>query len=247
MKYFEVNKKPQVDIGHKIGCLTVCSKPYYKYPASSNKHRRQFFDCVCDCGKIKEFVLGRSILKKAGVLLFCDRNCKFYLDSRPYSVPEECKKCKINETYGYLTVIREAFYHQLKGETNRYKCIEVLCKCGKTKIYREDKVYKGTYKSCGCVWEHKDNKARDWNHLKRNYNLTKEDYEKLLLKQNNQCAICKNEKSQTSKTEWLFVDHCHETGKIRGLLCNQCNIGIGSFKDNISLMENAIKYILNSK
>ncbi len=67
------------------------------------------------------------------------------------------------------------------------------------------------------------------------------EYEKLLKTQNNACIICGNTKS--IKTKSLVVDHCHNTGKVRGILCDVCNLGLGYFKDDVELMKRAIKYI----
>jgi len=78
-------------------------------------------------------------------------------------------------------------------------------------------------------------KRFNWS-LKRNYNINKEEYYAIKHRQNNKCAICFSETK-------LFVDHCHKTSKIRGLLCSQCNTGIGLLKENISNFENAIKYL----
>ena len=78
--------------------------------------------------------------------------------------------------------------------------------------------------------------------IKRKYNLTLEQYEELKTKQNNVCVICN--KSFQGITP--HVDHCHTTNKIRGLLCTQCNVGLGSFKDNIESLQNAIKYLTPS-
>lgn len=61
--------------------------------------------------------------------------------------------------------------------------------------------------------------------------------------QNNCCAICGTNKPY-GRTNEFVVDHCHETGKVRGLLCHPCNSGIGMFKDNASLLEKAISYLL---
>lgn len=66
-------------------------------------------------------------------------------------------------------------------------------------------------------------------------------YEELLKSQNDACLICKRVESVKIKS--LTVDHCHETGKVRGILCDICNLGLGNFKDNVELMERAIKYI----
>ena len=60
-------------------------------------------------------------------------------------------------------------------------------------------------------------------------------------KQNNKCAICGQEFSDSNKA---FVDHCHKTNRIRGLLCTKCNSLLGMANDNIEILQNAIKYLL---
>lgn len=87
-------------------------------------------------------------------------------------------------------------------------------------------------------------------HLKR-YQMSVEDYEAMLQKQKGKCAICGLEGSfRGGKSEEhhyrLFVDHCHDTGNVRGLLCHNCNAGLGHFRDNISLLEKAVRYINES-
>lgn len=82
--------------------------------------------------------------------------------------------------------------------------------------------------------------------LKRAFGLSLEDYQQMLDRQGGVCAICKQPettKSNTGGDKNLSVDHCHKTGKIRGLLCHHCNTGIGKFNDNVDLLEAAIKYI----
>lgn len=85
--------------------------------------------------------------------------------------------------------------------------------------------------------EHKNN------HLKSDYNITLEQYNEMLIKQNNKCAICGN---MNNINRLMCVDHNHLNGKIRGLLCNRCNMGIGSFIDDIDLLKKAIKYLENN-
>lgn len=58
--------------------------------------------------------------------------------------------------------------------------------------------------------------------------------------QNNLCSICKNKLKPGNKDS---VDHCHKTGKIREILCSDCNRGLGGFKDSIQTLENAIQYL----
>lgn len=74
--------------------------------------------------------------------------------------------------------------------------------------------------------------------LKRYYGISWEEYELLLLKFNNRCGICGGKDSIN-----LSIDHDHATNKIRGLLCNNCNNGLGRFKDSIELLNNAIMYL----
>lgn len=76
--------------------------------------------------------------------------------------------------------------------------------------------------------------------LKCLYGITLEQFNKLLKIQGNRCAIC-NKKHLKKKS--LVVDHCHETNKVRGLLCNNCNTGLGLFKENLKILNYAIDYI----
>lgn len=81
--------------------------------------------------------------------------------------------------------------------------------------------------------------------LKKTYGITLEAYEELLKKQNFKCAIC--EINQEHFTRRFDVDHCHDSKKIRGLLCIRCNRGIGLLKDDVSVLKKAIEYINKNK
>lgn len=74
-------------------------------------------------------------------------------------------------------------------------------------------------------------------YLKRTYQLTIEEYELIKTIQEGRCAICLLKKPR------LVIDHCHNSDKIRGLLCTTCNAGIGQFNDNVGLLFEAIKYL----
>lgn len=84
--------------------------------------------------------------------------------------------------------------------------------------------------------------------LKKRYDITINEYNAIYEKQKGVCAICGLPESATSPTgqtiRLLSVDHCHKTGKIRGLLCAKCNHGLGAFRDDIKFLGNAIKYLL---
>lgn len=77
-------------------------------------------------------------------------------------------------------------------------------------------------------------------HYKKQYGITVEHYDEMFKKQNGCCAICKEPKLLDRN---LAVDHCHNSKKVRGLLCQGCNMGLGFFKDDINLLSKAILYL----
>lgn len=88
----------------------------------------------------------------------------------------------------------------------------------------------------------KDEKRK--NNYKAQYGITLEDYNEMFVNQNGCCKICGRHQSEFKKT--LCVDHCHTTGKVRGLLCSNCNIVLGQAKDDIEILKSAIKYLEES-
>lgn len=72
------------------------------------------------------------------------------------------------------------------------------------------------------------------------YGLTLETFQDLVATQNGTCAIC------AEPMKLPAVDHCHRTGRVRGLLCRKCNSGIGMFMDDPSLLQRAINYLTSS-
>lgn len=77
--------------------------------------------------------------------------------------------------------------------------------------------------------------------IKRNFGISILEYNEMLKSQNYKCAICGIDRNNYKRE--FSIDHCHNTGKIRGLLCTNCNTGIGMFKDNITTLHSAIKYL----
>ena len=80
--------------------------------------------------------------------------------------------------------------------------------------------------------------------IERHYNLSYGAWLEMWESQNGKCAIC--EKVFDSPSD-ACVDHNHETGEIRGLLCIKCNYGLGQFNDNLQLLENAIEYLISNQ
>jgi hypothetical protein len=76
----------------------------------------------------------------------------------------------------------------------------------------------------------------------RQYQLTTDQHEAMIAAQNGVCAIC----GQPDKTR-LAVDHCHQTRRLRGMLCRPCNLGLGCFKDDVERLKKAIDYLENDR
>lgn len=81
-------------------------------------------------------------------------------------------------------------------------------------------------------------------HSLKKYNLTVDAYRLILEAQGGVCAICgRRPEEATSRYESLAVDHCHSTGRVRGLLCVQCNRALGMFQDSRHVLLRAIDYL----
>lgn len=81
--------------------------------------------------------------------------------------------------------------------------------------------------------------------LRKEFGISLDDYQRMLSDQGGQCGICGSTSGGTrhGKNKAFAVDHCHETGKVRGLLCEACNQGIGKMKDDPVLLRKAADYI----
>lgn len=89
----------------------------------------------------------------------------------------------------------------------------------------------------------KQKAANERTHLKRAYGITPEEYRELVDLQGGRCAACGDVPSGAGHCGRLHVDHDHETGAIRGLLCVTCNQGLGQFKDSTVRLQKAIMYL----
>lgn len=93
----------------------------------------------------------------------------------------------------------------------------------------------------------RDPRTRVSNHFRSRYGLTIDEWEALAASQDNACAICQMQieeiQPHPSGNRTLHVDHCHDTNRVRGLLCSNCNRAIGAFRDDPEIMRRAIAYI----
>lgn len=152
-----------------------------------------------------------------------------------------CKKCKIEKEFKEFSK-RNSSKDGFRGSCkicrskiakNRYDRIPEIIKKKRQEYYQKNKE----------EFFHKTRKQ----HLKKKFNITIEDYKNLLDNQSNKCAICESNSAKNKLNKNFSVDHCHRSGKIRGLLCNKCNAGIGYFEDNVHFLKNAIKYLEKNK
>jgi Recombination endonuclease VII len=155
----------------------------------------------------------------------------------------KCKTVKPYTEYGKLKSSSDGYYFYCKPcvKSNSKKNYEKHK--NKINIYSR-KYYKKVSEDPGYNRARYVKKHRN-NHLIKKYGITEEKYREISKAQNNACAICK--KSELDEKNKLAVDHDHDSGKVRGLLCRDCNTGIGHFKDNIDLLNMAINYLILNK
>jgi len=80
--------------------------------------------------------------------------------------------------------------------------------------------------------------------LKSKYGISVDEYDRMLEKQGFACAVCGTNDGGSAKGSKTFaVNHCHKTGAVRGLLCNNCNRCLGLLKDDVNVLESAINYL----
>ena len=144
-----------------------------------------------------------------------------------YTLIKRCGSCN---TYKTL----DSFYNNKNNKDGKcYRCKDCDSKARK-KYYRENETSKDK------------RLERLRKHRYKNYGITQKDYDELFKKQNNSCAICSS-KDTRSPSKYFSVDHCHITGKVRGLLCNQCNRGLGFLGDTKESLYKAYMYLRNQK
>lgn len=120
------------------------------------------------------------------------------------------------------------------------KYTKVFTHCGEEKSIEEYYNFARSKDGKHCYCKICDDLIRVDNRLKKKYGITLKEYNVLWDSQKNLCAICGSPRT----TERLFcVDHCHTTGKVRGILCIKCNSALGKFNDDVGLLNKAILYL----
>lgn len=151
-------------------------------------------------------------------------------------VRKRCSRCKDEKPI-------DSFYNYKNGIFGKHhRCKE----CTKSLPQRMTEESRQRMKSTAKQW-YERNKHRTalrmrntW--LLRKYGISHKDYEQILEKQNGACAICGDTSPGRGDT-FFSVDHDHKTMKVRGLLCDACNKGLGHFYDDTDRMQRAILYL----
>ncbi|MFA5053580.1 MAG: endonuclease VII domain-containing protein [Parcubacteria group bacterium] len=107
--------------------------------------------------------------------------------------------------------------------------------------YASDAKHRETVKRQVKRWQEANPEKRKSQRL-RAFGITYAEFSQLMERQLNRCAICGAEKTQDGRM-FPVVDHCHQTGKVRGLLCMNCNQGLGKFKDDPAILRSAADYL----
>ncbi len=139
-----------------------------------------------------------------------------------------CNRCKETKSHDQFHVRRRRGRVELQG----------LCKvCHRKDMYDWKKKNPVKVMAINKRQFYK-NKAR---RLKRTYGISIDQFLKMLARQRFKCAICSTK--NPGKDKRFSVDHCHQTGRIRGLLCNRCNVALGAVGDSIPTLKSAINYL----
>jgi hypothetical protein len=145
-----------------------------------------------------------------------------------WDTPKVCLRCKVAK--------HRSEFHKQKQSKN---AVRSHCKPCSTIIARER----------SAKWRGRDPDgfavSARYASIKWKYGISQEQFEEMLARQCGVCAICS--RKEESKRGRLFVDHCHSTGVVRGLLCSRCNSGLGNFRDSPEIMDNARAYLMAAR
>jgi hypothetical protein len=144
-----------------------------------------------------------------------------YSDHRPKRLSEEERVKKKEARRKYKTKWFQEHKAQINAQRKNWKS---------TKEWAADKEWARNYR------------------LKSKYNLTFEQYEQMLVDRDRCCDICGyRQPPNAKKQERLWIDHCHTTNSVRGLLCFRCNLVLGYARDNPVILDKAKQYLERTK
>jgi hypothetical protein len=121
-----------------------------------------------------------------------------------------------------------------------HPCAECGEPCPKRKIGGPARKY--CSRPCAAAGNAKSYPERQRGYILSRYGITQADYARMIVEQGNRCAVCFTTNPASKSGTW-HVDHCHKSGRVRGLLCARCNIGLGQFQDDPIRLRAAAIYI----
>jgi Recombination endonuclease VII len=152
---------------------------------------------------------------------------------------KKCNKCNLTKS--------ETEFHKQKdkGDGLFYCCKQCRTKYDHKHHQSKSDYYKNVVKNF--LVKNKDYNKTYWINYKRPvHGINKDKYLEMFEQQKGVCAVCgypETSKTKSGKIKRLAVDHCHATGKVRGLLCHRCNISIGMLREDVELLYKVINYI----
>jgi hypothetical protein len=137
-----------------------------------------------------------------------------------------CKEEKSLDEFSHLSPTAKTYKNFKDG-------IKPWCKSCYTDYARED------------MRKRRSGNSPKYDHYHKKYGLTKDEVHVMMEERNGKCDICNSVSDHFSNK--LNVDHCHETGKVRGMLCFSCNVMLGQVKDDTNRLKKAIEYLERTK
>lgn len=228
----------------------ICGKKFY--PVSN----RQVY-CSCECknngrrilenarkdnNKYKKIcrICGREFETTTAATSICSSKCNGInisanaekrIVSNLKTGVKKCSKCGVVKSLGE--------FYNVKGRPGVSSWCK-KCKLDQNKKYAKNPEVAARKK----LWKKKYNLGtkdlRKFNRMKNLYGLSFDEYMRMVESQGGKCAICGK---KLSGVRGVNIDHCHKTGKVRGLLCRSCNLGLGFFRDNNDILDKAIQYL----
>lgn len=151
-------------------------------------------------------------------------------DANQTKVCSACKERLPIENFGICTTYRDG----RRGQCNKCRCLNDTVRWDN--LSKEERLRRAR------KYEANKSVPRRWRRIKRLYGLSKQDYDDLLHRQGGGCALCSSSDTKTI-VGVFYVDRCHETGRIRGLLCLDCNMALGKLGDTPDRIARVLEYV----
>lgn len=222
----------------------------WKHPAASDQHDHWGVDMAAPVvSEIPAFVTwendGLPKTQKTALRL----GIKWYFNEKPCLRGHFAKRhTKSGRCYECVRENRGTVGHRRVSPSNELLAGEALSRDERTYIPTKPCKHghylrfstSGNCVECDRIAQERQKSARRFSRLFKEYGVDKGRFYQMLAEQNNRCAICTVEIGDEPGTH---VDHCHDTGKVRGLLCSKCNQAIGLLRHSSSLLEAAKEYL----